>query len=280
VGELRPEGGSPGCDWLQAEGGFNPSELHEGSPARRLDPWAAPFQRAPVRIACPGGTGDPAGLAVVVEAWASAACRLEARLQGALLPPRAAVVELAPRSWETVGLRELQAVPPRNSDGRYRYGTGRAVVESVRFTDEAGRHTEEFQVGGRLVVEMRMRTVDPALDPHATLVVAFHKEGIVEATRVVTEELTLAAVGQPLRVELTLEPLLLCDGDYLVSVLLAEDRYYWRPTPYFAVSPRIHDFWLRSFRARIGGGHPGERGGVFRHPARWSFAPREGSGGD
>ena len=54
--------------------------------------------------------------------------------------------------------------------------------------------------------------------------------------------------------------------------------YYFRPTPYFAVSERIHDFWSRSFRLRVRGGHPGERGGVFRHPARWSVAAPVGAG--
>jgi lipopolysaccharide transport system ATP-binding protein len=280
LGELRPDGGSRGCDWLSATGGFSATVLHEGSQARRLDPWNAPFQRASLRIACPGGTGDPDDLAVRMEAWSSDACRLDVRLQGPLLPPRSTVVELAPRSWAVVDARGLQSVAPRQADGRYRYGTGRAVVEAVSFADEAGRLSEHFQVGGALVVELLIRRVDPALDPCSTLVVAFHKEGIVEATRVVTEGVALAPAGQPQRIEVRLDPLLLCDGDYLASVLLAEDRYYWRPAPYFAVSPRIHDFWSRSFRIRVGGAHPGERGGVFRHPAHWSFGPRQGSGGE
>ena len=74
--------------------------------------------------------------------------------------------------------------------------------------------------------------------------------------------------GTPRKISLTLDPLLLGDGEYLVSVLLAEEQYYWRPTPYFAVSPRVHDFWSRFQSLRVRGAHPGERGGVFRHPAR------------
>jgi hypothetical protein len=176
------------------------------------------------------------------------------------------VRELQASAWTRVELGDLAPTEPLKSEGRYRYGTGRAVVESVTFADASGP-CQEFEVGGRMCVEIVARVVDPVLDEGSTLVVAFHKEGIVEATRVVSEGVRLGPAGTPRRLSLTLEPLLLSDGEYLVSVLLAEEQYFWRPTPYFAVSPRVHDFWSRFQSLRVRGAHPGERGGVFRHPA-------------
>ncbi len=265
LGQVRADGGAPGDAWSEAASGWSAVETRDGSAARRLDPWKAPFQRAAVRIA-PNGDVAPGPLAVVAEAWSARPARLEARVQGAQLPPRSAVRELQVSAWARVEFGDLAPAEPLKSEGRYRYGTGRAVVESVTFADASGP-SQEFEVGGRMCVEIVARVVDPVLDEGSTLVVAFHKEGIVEATRVVSEGVRLGPAGTPRRISLTLEPLLLGDGEYLVSVLLAEEQYYWRPTPYFAVSPRVHDFWSRFQSIRVGGAHPGERGGVFRHPA-------------
>ena len=100
--------------------------------------------------------------------------------------------------------------------------------------------------------------------------IAFHKEGIVEATRLISEELRLVpGAVDPQVVRFELDPLLLCDGEYLVSALLAEERYFWKASAYFTVSTGIHDFWARTFAVRVRGAHPGERGGVFRDPTRW-----------
>jgi lipopolysaccharide transport system ATP-binding protein len=277
LGEVRADGGAAGGAWPEAASGWSTVETRDGSPARRLDPWKAPFQRGPVRIAAGGGAEEPGRLKVVAEAWSRNASRLEARVQGARVPPRSAVRPLPAAAWTRVELDGLAPAEPLKNEGRYRYGTGRAVVERVTFADASGP-SQEFAVGGRMCVEIVARVVDPALDEGSTLVLAFHKEGIVEATRVVSEGLRLGPAGTPRRISLTLDPLLLGDGEYLVSVLLAEEQYYWRPTPYFAVSPRVHDFWSRFQSLRVSGAHPGERGGVFRHPARLAQDGDSGGG--
>jgi lipopolysaccharide transport system ATP-binding protein len=268
LAEITPEGGTRGSSWL--EGAWSAPEAHHGSPARRLDPWAAPFQRGPVRLPYPAGSGNPADLRIVVEGWSQGGGGLEVRLQGQLLPPQSANGVLAAGSWQSVTLRDLRPVRARHADVRHRYGTGRAVVESVRFLDGSGEPAAEFAVGGPMMVEVRIRVVDPLLDGLATLVIAFHKEGIVEATRLISEELRLVpGAMEPQIARFSLDPLLLCDGDYLVSAQLAEERYFWKPAQYFTVSTGIHDFWARTFQVRVRGAHPAERGGVFRHPARW-----------
>jgi ABC-type polysaccharide/polyol phosphate transport system ATPase subunit len=277
LGELVADAAGGDSAWLDGEGGWSGPITAHGAPARRLDPWVAPFQRAAVRIACAGGLGDSLRLRAIIEAWSPRACNLDVRLQGVQVPPRSAARPLPAGDWASLDVSEFLPVQPRDGAGRYRYGTGRAIVEGARFIDETGRPAQDFSVGGKMTVEIVARPLDPTLDERSTLVLAFHKEGIVEATRVVTEDLELGPPGTPKRIELTLEPLLLADGDYLVSVMLAEQRYFWRPAVYFTVSPHIHDFWARSFEVRVRGAHPAERGGIFRHPARWSIVPQAAS---
>ncbi|HEX9366786.1 MAG TPA: hypothetical protein VF921_09170, partial [Vicinamibacterales bacterium] len=267
---------------LQREGTcWGEPRIWQGRPARALLHYGSPFHKIAGVLGVARTEQDvTAGdLAAELDYWSEQPCRLHAR--GFIGRREVSLGPLPPSegSWVTyrvaigggsVGRPETDQV---NRSGRH--GTGGIVVLEVTAGLDSGEESYVFQHGAPANIVIRYQVNDPGLRERAQVLLAFHRDGVVDTCRLITRDLLFGfdgARGGRGEVRVRLPRMLLADGTYTVTVMLAKEGYYDREqTRYFSLNPEVYTCLSRVIEIVVrGGGLVGTGTGVVAE-AEWSL---------
>lgn len=169
---------------------------------------------------------------------------------------------------------ELVDDAPPSSATSGRYGTRRIEFLDVEFLGEGDRPRLVYSIGAPLRVRMRYRINDPGLDENAEIVLAFQKDGLQVTNRFFLDEYRFAA-GERREGEIFLDasPLLLAQGEYVVSVALHAAGHATRKLPreHVSVARTVYDMYYRYFHLTVFEPYHTTllNDVIFQHPATW-----------
>lgn len=178
------------------------------------------------------------------------AASVVAEYQGAM---RSATMERTPAALEVGGEDEGGLELQRN-----RFGSQEVTVDSVALLDLDGEAVEEIPTGGMLTVALELKSRSgPLPDPIVSVAVRRRSDGVVccdASSEAAGVSIGDARAGAQVRV--TLGPLQLVPGDYVIDVGAYESRWQY-----------AYDFHWQAYELRVTGRGDGE--GVVRVPQRW-----------
>jgi lipopolysaccharide transport system ATP-binding protein len=266
---------------LQREGTCwgEPLDWH-GRPARALLNYGSPFHKIAgvieVALAEPDVTSGH--LVAEVDYWSEQPCRLQAR---AFIGRREVPLGPLPPSdgsWVTFRVPiDGESIEPQALTGQVntsgRHGTGGIVVLDVTAGLDSGEESYVFQHGAPANIFIRYQVNDPALREHAQVLLAFHRDGVVDTCRMMTRGLLFdGSRGGRGAVRVHVPGLMLANGTYTVTVMIAKEGYYDREqTRYFSLNPEVYTCLSRVIEIVVrGGGIVGTGTGVVA-AAEWSL---------
>lgn len=256
-GSVKSEGGShlnqDGMSWSE------PLQW-QGRPARALMNYGSPFHKV-------GVVFDTTEVATVLPAsslrvtyWFDEPCHVHGRT---FLKDRETYLGKLPVTtgqWVTATM-PLQgadatdhAVGGVNISGRH--GTGAITVLDVKALDEEGRETYQFVHGRPASILIHYAINDLALREHAQVLLAFHRDGVVDVAHMIARDLLFdAAQSASGHVRVHLPRLLLGNGTFTVTVMIAREGYYDREqTKYFSLNPEVYTCLSRVIEIVVSGG--------------------------
>jgi ABC-type polysaccharide/polyol phosphate transport system ATPase subunit len=223
--------------------------------------YGSPFHKIAGTVPVPAGWAPDAvsQLAIRAEYWSDVPCDLVAdgffggrQIHFGALP----LSEAAWTSFEGPALIAAGDLPIGGSAGRQ--GVGTIDVTGAQPIDADGCERYIFQHGEPFELRMRFRINDPDLRERPDFLIAFHRDGVQDVTRVLTHELLFD--GSRARegiVRMRFPRLMLANGTYTVTVMCAQEGYYAKhPTEYFSISTGVYTCLTRAFEITV------ENGGV------------------
>jgi ABC-type polysaccharide/polyol phosphate transport system ATPase subunit len=137
-----------------------------------------------------------------------------------------------------------------------RQGTGAIAVRDVRTIDAKGDDTHLFRHEEPFTLLIGYTINQPGLAERAQVLIAFHRDGVVDTCRIWTRELTFDAARRPRgSIRLYLPRLYLADGTYTITIMIAQEGYYDRQqTKYFSLNPEVYTCLSRVVEIVISGG--------------------------
>lgn len=176
------------------------------------------------------------------------------------------------------GKRDIAALSPDFVEPG-KHGSGSISIDEVRIVDKSGTETYRLSHGQPISILIDYRIRNPSLNENAQVLVAFHRDGVIDVCRVITRELRFDAGHQSIGTIRMLVPYLwLGNGSYSMSIMIAREGYYDdRPTRYFSINPDVYTCLSRAIEIEVtGGGAVGSGTGVV-NLAEWSLMPRHES---
>src|SRR5205085_1451248 len=130
------------------------------------------------------------------------------------------------------------------------------------------------------VVRIGYRINQPGLRERAQVLVALHRDGVHDVTRAISRDMSFDADAAPRGViTVTFSRLLVANGNYTVTVMIARPGYYDEPqTAYFAINPGVYSCAARAFEITVEGGGPVASGTAVVSEAEWRLEPADTSG--
>ena len=261
---------------LQREGGaWGDAAEWQGRPARIWRNYGSPFHKI---------------AAVVPAGWDSDGARLEIDYASDL-PFTAAVKVFCGNDVVGFGTVEGQASgwnswvsepAERTATGRHSevnvtgvHGTGAISIDSIDVHDGSGQATHFFKHGEPFDLRLAYRVNQPDLVARPQVLVAFHRDGGLDVSRVITRDIVVdAGRARTGEIRLTIPALRLANGTYTVSVMVARERYYDdAPTQYFSINPGVFACHSRAFEIVVFGGDAVASGTVFVEDGTWTVRP-------
>jgi hypothetical protein len=143
-------------------------------------------------------------------------------------------------------------------------------MERVRFLTDHGEERFVFQTGRRMSVVVNYRTKDESILGKPMLwAVGFERiDGITACTLISTVQEHVFAVRPHGELTLVLDPLLLTNGQYRVSVVIFSELDLHGSSPHFTRSPLVYDMHRLAYEIHVEGTYHMEIG-LFRPPVRW-----------
>jgi lipopolysaccharide transport system ATP-binding protein len=178
--------------------------------------------------------------------------------------------------WHTsrAALRTGSPTPAAGpADAVVRYGSRALEIVGVQFRDAGGSEAHLFGIGGTLKVALKYRVNDPAFDERPTVIVAFHKDGVVRSHRFWTDQVRIChANGAEGELEVVASPLLLGAGTYTVTISVFREGYFESAARhrFFSANTEVLDIHSRGYEIVVR--QTGEVLGndvVFQHPSTW-----------
>ena len=214
-----------------------------GREARPMLNYGTPFHKVAGVFAVPA-TVNVESLRAHVEYWSEVPCqlRLRAYLDGTerdlgALPPVAG-------HWGTAEAALATALGSQASEVSLtgRHGTGAISVLDVRTLDASGAETHYFKHGEPFTLQVHYQINKPDLKEHAQMLVAVHRDGIVDTCRIWTRELAFDATARRRGIaQLHLPRMFLASGTFTLTVMLAQEGYYDREqSKYFSLNPEVY----------------------------------------
>jgi lipopolysaccharide transport system ATP-binding protein len=157
--------------------------------------------------------------------------------------------------------------------GVVRYGSRALEITGVEFRDANGDEAHIFGVGTTFNAVLKYRVNDDTFDERPTVIVAFHKDGVVRSHRFWTDQVRIAhrssAEGQ---LEVTASPLLLGAATYTVTISVFREGYFESAARhrFFSANAEVLDIHSRGYEIVV---RPSQNvlcnDVVFQHPATW-----------
>jgi ABC-type polysaccharide/polyol phosphate transport system ATPase subunit len=145
-----------------------------------------------------------------------------------------------------------ETMPALNTTGIH--GSGAVVVRAARILDSSGAETYSLRHGEAATFEIEYAVVEPDLRERSQVVIAIHRDGVQDVCRWIGRDLLFDGRLRPGgTLCLSVPKLLLTDGEYSVTILIAKEGYYDQPQAafytlnrdvYFCAS-RLFDFVVR-----------------------------------
>jgi hypothetical protein len=244
--------------------------------ARPMQSFGSPFHKVTGTVTLPHSPVPDSAVQLEVEYWSDAPSRLVARLHAG-----SEIVEFPPLDVEAG--RWLTRVLDGNLDRSQRapstagvYGSGVIVVDAISTCDAAGEETHFFQHGGPFELRLGYHINQPDLVERAQVLVAFHREGGLDVSRLITRDLEFDA-GRRRRgeVRLRIPSLRLANGSYTTSIMIAEHGYFdVRQAQFFSLNPGVYACHSRALDIQVIGGDPVAEGTGFVEQGEWQIADR------
>jgi ABC-type polysaccharide/polyol phosphate transport system ATPase subunit len=239
-------GGDKAGPHLEFEGGcWGPQANWQGRPSRPMLNYGSTFHK--VVAVFPGAPDRVGDYRIRAEYWSDAACDIVLRcfINGrefslGALPP----VERAWAHHQVAIDPDMAAVTDLTTTLSLtgRQGTGAIVVENVRTLNAAGEDTHFFRHGDAFTMLMPYEIHQPGLAEHAQVLVAIHRDGVLDTCRIHTRQLYFDHARRPCgQIRLHLPRLYLANGTYTLTVMVAQEGYYdRRQTKYFSLNPEVY----------------------------------------
>jgi lipopolysaccharide transport system ATP-binding protein len=147
-------------------------------------------------------------------------------------------------------------------------GSGALLIEDIRLTNGEGREQNIFVLGEQLTLLVDIIARDGGQFPLTLAALTFRADGVIATRHVADEALLDVEAGDRFQARLEIDPLMLGNGTYLVSLGLYErlDTDDIEPSSFY-------DYYDRSFEFTVTGS-PRLHNEIVRHPGRWLIERR------
>jgi ABC-type polysaccharide/polyol phosphate transport system ATPase subunit len=250
----------------------------QGRAARALLNYGSSFHKvaAAFDLAARGVDTARAALTVRFDYWSDEPCRLTVhcfvasaeRLLGELPATRA--------EWAThvaAGGADGSVDPATAVSVSGRQGTGVISVSDVVAVDGSGELTHFFRHGDPFEIRATYQIHQPDFHQRAQVLVAFHRDGVLDVCRICARHLEFGAEGQRRGViAMRLPRLFLAVGTYAVTVMITEDGYFDRPqTVFYSINPGVYCSLSRVLEINVEGGGIVASGTAVVGEADWTI---------
>lgn len=251
----------------------------DGRACRPLLNYGTPFHKVAGVFAIPAHLGTPplTDLACEIEYAAPEACDLVVRLYFHGEEAQLGAITAVSPAWTTWTASDRAAAIATQEPAALNvtgvHGTGTFTVSDARFVHEDGSERHILHHGQPEALEIDYTIHDPNLRERSQIVIAFHKDGVTDVCRFITRDLLFDSTAQDHgTIRLEIPALLLTDGDYAVTVMIAKEGYYdSSPTLFYTINPNVYCCISRMFDVSVTGS--GLLGSGTVHVARgdWSL---------
>jgi lipopolysaccharide transport system ATP-binding protein len=263
---------------LQREGtSWGPSIEWQGKATRSLQNFGSPFHR--IAGVLPVTPRSGAGATVVLEYWADADVDLV--VQGHWGSDSKVLGRLsgAPGQWNIAELPLDGATDAAaaglgvNTSGMH--GSGALVIHGMRTLNADGEETHSFGHRDAMTLELDYEIRDRALREHPQIVLALHRDGVQDVARWISRDLFLDGSRERRgHIRLRIPRLLITDGQYSVTVLVAKEGYYDTPQArFFSLNPDVYYCGSRVFDIVVRGSGLIGSGTVSVAEGEWEVTP-------
>jgi len=223
-----------------------------GRAARPLLNYGSPFLKVTGVFAVAREDAD-GELSLAFDLCSDAAAALAIRVFAGEQEMEPATIAVEPGRWthhEVPLSPRTSSIAPATVNTSGVHGTGSVVVTNARFVDGSGAETFVLEHGRPAALDIAYRIVDPALPRDAQVVIAWHRNGVQDVWRFFARDLRLAGVEGTIR--LAIDRLAITDGQYAITIMIAEAGYYEREqTTFYSVNPGVHCCLSRLFDVEV-----------------------------
>lgn len=138
--------------------------------------------------------------------------------------------------------------------------------------NERGEETLSLEHGRLALLELEYELMDAAFRERPHIVVALHRDGVQDVCRFISRDVLLdAAIRRRGRIQLRIPSLLLTDGQYSITILVAREGYYDRTqTVFFTLNPEVYHVASRIFDIVVRGSGLIGSGTISLGAGEWS----------
>lgn len=277
---------------LQQEGtSWGDTVFWEGRQSRPMLNYGSPFHKVAGVFVTPGlfTDADKTELECVIEYWSQEPCDLVLRAFIQEREINLGPLPLAQKEWVKHSVQclyekkqdehmHLKPLPEINTTGTH--GSGAISVLDVKILNDQEQETYFLSHGKSMDLLIRYQIQKPDLREKAQVLVAFHRDGVQDVCRIITRDLLFDASENARGViRLHLPKLMLANGTYSVTVMVAEEEYYDREqTVFYSINPGVYICISKFFDVVIqNGGIVGSGTGVVCE-GEWSIIKSEPTG--
>jgi ABC-type polysaccharide/polyol phosphate transport system ATPase subunit len=258
--------------------------LWQGQQARALLNYGSPFHKVGGVFAVPGqvSTSEVKQLSIRLDYWSESPCELLLRafindheFDLGELPPSHGAWKQHRAPWPKP-LPQFHSAPLPEINTTGTCGTNLIAIRDVRTVNAAGDETHDFQWGQPFEVHISYQIIKPGLKERAQLMVIVHRDGVQDVCRFITRELEFDHAVQPRgTVQMRLPRILLGNGNYTLSIMLAQEGYYDREqTLFYTINPGVYNCLSRVLEFSVHGAGLAVHGTVAMGEAEWHHDPQ------
>jgi len=259
---------------LQEGTSWGPSTMWHERASRALQNFGSAFHRA-AGVFAPDRAPD-ATTSVVIDYGSDADCDLS--VQAFLGKDSVVLGRLrgSPGTWHTAKLSMAgsseSAVMGVGVNTSGMHGSGALIIKGTRILDRDGIETHSLYHREPATLELEYELRDPAFLERPQIVVALQRDGVQDVCRWISRDLMLdRRERREGRIRLRIPRLLITDGQYSVTVLVAKEGYYdTEQTRFFSLNPDVYYCGSRMFDIVVRGSGLIGSGTVSVADGEWS----------